>query len=131
MPVLPCYPCPHSNRCCSKGTNLRDDEAADIAEKYGSETVLLLVGGEIHDRFSVDGDPVFASTLWNKGAPEWATAVTARGCVFLETDGACRLYNEPLYPRVCRMFPWKDLASVDEATDAKLCPEKSGASHRP
>lgn len=121
--MLPCLPCPHGNRCCSKGTNLRDDEAADIAEKYGSETVVLLVGGEIHDRFSVDGGPVPVNTLWYQGAPEWATAVTDQKCVFLEPDGACRLYDTPLYPRVCRMFPWSDPASTEQAADASLCPE--------
>lgn len=122
LPVLPCHPCPHGNRCCSKGTNLRDDEAADIAEKYGAKSVILLVGQEIHERFAINGGTVSANTLWNRGAPEWATAVNQRGCVFLEPDGSCRLYAESFYPQVCRMFPWKDLASADRAEDAELCP---------
>lgn len=117
---LPCLPCPHDNACCARGTNLSEEEARGLSLRHGEATVVLLDAMGIEARWGRDVPP---DTLWNRGVGlEWATALGARGCIFLQPDGACRVYNDPSYPEVCRRFPWSDLAG-SPAVDAHSCPE--------
>lgn len=121
LPTLPCDPCPHGSVCCSHGTNLTDDEAVALGERYGMDKVVLMDRSGLERRFG-GGRPIEGETLWNGGEPEWATAVGPGGCVFL-VDNACSIHGDPSYPAVCRMFPWRGLGRSGLAVDAKVCPE--------
>ena len=98
LPALPCWPCPHASACCSWGSTLSDQEAAAIAEKYGPHTIYR--------------------TRWG----EWRTRVRNRRCVFLQENG-CRIHAEPVYPEVCRGFPWFDAETGGPYEyDQTICP---------
>jgi len=123
LPVLPCFPCPHLNNCCSRGTNLSNDEAENLIRLYGTESVVKLSLDEVKSRFHNSLEEFNTSTLFNTGEPEWATALVNNKCYFLKTDGSCTLYGSENFPKLCDMFPWSDLKNPDRASDSYLCPE--------
>lgn len=93
--ALPCFPCPHKGVCCSAGTDLTDTELNALAAAYGEASV---------DRSTT------------------RTAVT-NGTCFFQLDGLCTLHASPLYPRVCKAYPWEDgILGGEYQGDGKECP---------
>ena len=102
---------------------MSETEARGLAAKYGMGSVVLLDRRGLAARFGPD---IPADTLWSKGSLEWCTALGPNGCVFLADDGGCRVYRDPLYPEVCKRYPWSDIGSGPTAHDASMCPEPKG-----
>jgi hypothetical protein len=99
FPRLPCYPCPHHSACCGFGTTLSPQEARGIIRKFGKDKVFL--------------------TRWG----EWRTRVAKGRCVMWK-DNSCSIYNTPVYPAVCRGFPFIDAESGGPYQfDKTICPE--------
>jgi hypothetical protein len=123
LPMLPCYPCPHKNNCCSRGTNLSDDEALLLIRIFGEESVVKLTLDELKSRFFDISEEFNVNTLFNSGKSEYATAIVHNKCFFLKADGSCTIYATELFPKLCDMFPWSDMIHSDRASDSHLCPE--------
>ena len=97
---LPCFPCPHKSICCRWGTFLSKEEA-DAIEAEHSDT-----------------------TYFYEDDKEYRTQVRNGRCVFFK-DGGCSLHDKEYYPRVCRIFPFKDGRNPELplAFDHLTCPE--------
>jgi Putative zinc- or iron-chelating domain len=97
--ALPCFPCPHKGACCAYGADLDTKEAHAFVREFGALTVV------------VD----------DKGA--YRTAVKDGTCVF-HSGGLCAIHETPLYPKVCRAYPWEDgLLGGMYSGDRQECPE--------
>ena len=95
---LPCFPCPHKGICCRYGADLTDAEAKALTLAYGADTV----------------------TETDEG---YRTAVKGDMCGF-HLDGLCTIHTSPLYPAVCRAYPWEDgILGGPYQGDRQECPE--------
>jgi len=99
FPSLPCYPCPHNSACCAYGVTLSGEEAEGLGARYGRDRMYRTRHGE------------------------WRTRVRHGRCVFLVYN-SCSIYKDPLYPAVCRGFPWTDAETGGPYQyDQTICPE--------
>ncbi len=107
LPILPCYPCPHTGVCCKYGTSVLDDEEKQIRRIYG------------------DG-----ALVWDEEEKEWRTSVVNGYCFFHQQDGTCKIHSEPYYPKVCQLFPYEAVEGGPYQYDLDICPELKDVDQR-
>lgn len=98
--TLPCYPCPHKGVCCTHGADLTREEATALTTVFGPTVVKQFPDGSFR------------------------TALRKSTCVFHNAEGLCTLHHTPMYPVVCRAYPWEDgILGGPYTGDRQECPE--------
>jgi Fe-S-cluster containining protein len=109
--VLPCFPCPHGGSCCDAGVDLTRDEYNALLSTYGAKSVKI-----------VKGEPRTAVIRAIKVTDLMVKAYNT--CFFKDEDCLCTIHDSPLYPAVCRAYPWEDgILGGPYKGDRRECPE--------